>query len=168
MAMDGRYAENAGAIFGDGHGWPVCRKCRSNFRRWPWTAGMPEMQEQFPAMAMDGRYAGNAGAISGARDAPDKSSIRAFAVRYRKRMTTPPLHIVILAAGEGKRMKSAHAKVLLPLAGRPMLAHVLAAARELAPLRIHVVHGHRGDEVRAAFAEQADLSWVHQAEQRGT
>ena len=40
-----------------------------------------------------------------------------------------PLHVVILAAGEGKRMKSAQAKVLLPLAGRPLLAHVLATAR---------------------------------------
>src|SRR5216110_2810954 len=65
MAMDGRYAGNAGAISGYGHGWPVCRKCRSNFRRWPWMAGMPEMQEQFPAMAMEGRYAKNAGAIFG-------------------------------------------------------------------------------------------------------
>jgi len=52
MAMDGRYGENAGAIFGDGHGWPVCRKCRSNFRRWPWMAGMAKMQEQFSPMAM--------------------------------------------------------------------------------------------------------------------
>ena len=39
MAMDGRYAGNAGAISGDAHGWTVCRKCRSNFRRWPWVAG---------------------------------------------------------------------------------------------------------------------------------
>ena len=54
------------------------------------------------------------------------------------------LHVVILAAGEGKRMKSARAKVLLPLAGRPLLAHVLAAARALSPDAIHIVHGHRG------------------------
>jgi len=79
-----------------------------------------------------------------------------------------PLHVVILAAGEGKRMKSALPKVLLPLAGRPMLAHVVATARELNPARIHVVFGHRGDQVRAAFAGQSDLDWVHQAEQRGT
>jgi bifunctional UDP-N-acetylglucosamine pyrophosphorylase/glucosamine-1-phosphate N-acetyltransferase len=79
-----------------------------------------------------------------------------------------PLHIVILAAGEGKRMHSALPKVLLPLAGKSMLAHVIATARELSPARIHVVFGHRGDAVRAAFADQSDLGWVHQAEQRGT
>ena len=83
-------------------------------------------------------------------------------------MSAKPLHIVVLAAGEGKRMKSARPKVLLPLAGRPMLAHVLVAARALAPARIHVVHGHRGEQVMAAFAGDADLDWVHQAEQRGT
>ena len=79
-----------------------------------------------------------------------------------------PLHIVILAAGEGKRMKSARAKVMLPLAGRPMLAHVLDTARALQPERIHVVHGHRGAQLQSVFAGQADLDWVHQAEQRGT
>ncbi|MBN8887131.1 MAG: bifunctional UDP-N-acetylglucosamine diphosphorylase/glucosamine-1-phosphate N-acetyltransferase GlmU [Rudaea sp.] len=83
-------------------------------------------------------------------------------------MNMIPLHIVILAAGEGKRMKSAHAKVLLPLAGRPMLAHVLDTARALHPAKIHVVYGHRGEQVQAAFANQTDLAWVHQAEQKGT
>src|SRR5690349_863933 len=83
-------------------------------------------------------------------------------------MTTRPLHIVILAAGEGKRMKSARAKVLLPLAGRPLLAHVIDTARTLGAAKIHVVYGHRGEQVRAAFADQSDLVWVHQAEQRGT
>ena len=78
------------------------------------------------------------------------------------------LHIVILAAGEGKRMKSAHAKVMLPLAGRPLLTHVLERARALHPERIHVVYGHRGDQVRAAFADASDIEWVHQAEQHGT
>lgn len=79
-----------------------------------------------------------------------------------------PLHVIVLAAGEGKRMKSARPKVLLPLAGRPMLAHVIDAARALAPAGIHVVYGHRGDQVRAAFAHAADLTWVLQAEQHGT
>ena len=82
--------------------------------------------------------------------------------------TTPPLHILILAAGAGKRMRSALPKVLLPLAGRPMLAHVLATARELAPAKIHIIYGHRGEQVCAAFADQADLDWVLQAEQHGT
>jgi bifunctional UDP-N-acetylglucosamine pyrophosphorylase/glucosamine-1-phosphate N-acetyltransferase len=83
-------------------------------------------------------------------------------------MTAQPLHIVILAAGEGKRMKSALPKVLLPLAGKPLLAHVLATARALAPAQIHIVHGHRGEQVQAAFADQRDLVWVHQAQQHGT
>jgi bifunctional UDP-N-acetylglucosamine pyrophosphorylase/glucosamine-1-phosphate N-acetyltransferase len=83
-------------------------------------------------------------------------------------MTQTPLHVIILAAGEGRRMKSAQAKVLLPLAGRPLLAHVLESARQLQPQQIHVVYGHRGDQVRAAFAGQTDLGWIHQAEQHGT
>ena len=78
------------------------------------------------------------------------------------------LHVVILAAGEGKRMKSALPKVLLPLAGKPMLAHVIATARTLGAAKIHVVYGHRGEQVRAAFADQPDLLWVHQAQQNGT
>ncbi|MCE5233293.1 MAG: bifunctional UDP-N-acetylglucosamine diphosphorylase/glucosamine-1-phosphate N-acetyltransferase GlmU [Mizugakiibacter sp.] len=79
-----------------------------------------------------------------------------------------PLHVIVLAAGEGKRMKSDRPKVLLPLAGRPMLAHVLDAARALAPAAIHVVYGHRGEQVREAFAAERDLGWIHQAEQLGT
>jgi bifunctional UDP-N-acetylglucosamine pyrophosphorylase/glucosamine-1-phosphate N-acetyltransferase len=86
-------------------------------------------------------------------------------------MTSPdtaPLHVVILAAGEGKRMKSARPKVLQPVAGRPMLGHVVEAARALFPAGIHVVFGHGGDQVRAAFAGQADLAWAEQARQLGT
>jgi bifunctional UDP-N-acetylglucosamine pyrophosphorylase/glucosamine-1-phosphate N-acetyltransferase len=79
-----------------------------------------------------------------------------------------PLHVVILAAGEGKRMKSALPKVLQPVAGRPMLAHVVDTARALSPAGIHVVYGHGGDQVRAAFARQADLAWAEQARQLGT
>lgn len=81
---------------------------------------------------------------------------------------TQPLHVVILAAGEGKRMKSSLPKVLQQIAGRPMLAHVVDAARALQPERIHVVHGHGGDQVRAAFADQPDLAWAEQARQLGT
>ena len=85
-------------------------------------------------------------------------------------MATSPdhLHVIILAAGEGKRMLSALPKVLLPVAGRPMLAHAITAARELMPEKIHVVYGHRGDQVQAAFAHQTDLGWVHQPQQNGT
>src|SRR6185437_4630029 len=79
------------------------------------------------------------------------------------------LSIVILAAGQGKRMRSTLPKVLQPLAGQPLLGHVLALARSLAPQSIYVVYGHGGERVRAAFAAPApELHWVEQAEQRGT
>ena len=78
------------------------------------------------------------------------------------------LHVVILAAGEGKRMKSATAKVLQKIAGKPMLAHVIDTARALRPDGIHVVYGHGGEQVRAAFADQPDLHWAEQAERLGT
>ena len=78
------------------------------------------------------------------------------------------LHVIILAAGAGKRMKSVLPKVLQPVAGRPMLAHVIDTARQLQPAGIHVVHGHGGEAVRAAFAGQDDLNWAEQAQQLGT
>ncbi|MCP5338647.1 MAG: bifunctional UDP-N-acetylglucosamine diphosphorylase/glucosamine-1-phosphate N-acetyltransferase GlmU [Sinobacteraceae bacterium] len=77
------------------------------------------------------------------------------------------LSIVILAAGQGKRMNSDRPKVLQPLAGRPLLGHVIATARSLEPTRIEVVYGHGGDQVRAAFAGEP-LGWALQAEQLGT
>ena len=77
------------------------------------------------------------------------------------------LEVVILAAGQGRRMVSARPKVLHTLAGRPLLAHVLKAAQGLNPRAIHVVYGHGGEAVRAAFP-QAPVHWVLQAEQRGT
>ena len=82
----------------------------------------------------------------------------------------PPngLHVVILAAGEGKRMKSALPKVLQKIAGRPMLSHVLAAARELSPAAIHVVYGHGGDQVRETYRHRSDINWVEQEQQLGT
>ena len=79
-----------------------------------------------------------------------------------------PLHVIILAAGEGKRMRSAKPKVLQPIAGQPMLAQVIAAARALQPAGIHVVYGHGGEQVRAAFVDQPDLQWAEQAQQLGT
>jgi bifunctional UDP-N-acetylglucosamine pyrophosphorylase/glucosamine-1-phosphate N-acetyltransferase len=83
------------------------------------------------------------------------------------------LSIVILAAGQGKRMNSALPKVLQPLAGRPLLGHVIAAARALEPAAVHVVYGHGGEQVRAALdaaltAAAPRSSWVLQAEQKGT
>ena len=81
---------------------------------------------------------------------------------------TQALHVIILAAGEGKRMKSRAPKVLQPIAGRPMLAHVIETARALGAAGIHIVYGHAGDRVRAAFADQNDLRWAEQARQLGT
>jgi len=78
-----------------------------------------------------------------------------------------PLSVVVLAAGRGVRMNSKLPKVLQPLAGRPLLAHVLDMARSLAADSIHVVYGYGGDAVRAAFPEQ-DLRWTEQREQLGT
>src|SRR6478752_10174219 len=74
-----------------------------------------------------------------------------------------PLSVVILAAGEGKRMKSALPKVLQPLAGRPLLKHVIGTARELAPAAIYVVYGHGGEHVREALKEEP-VTWVAQRE----
>ncbi|SOD55829.1 bifunctional UDP-N-acetylglucosamine pyrophosphorylase / Glucosamine-1-phosphate N-acetyltransferase [Pseudoxanthomonas wuyuanensis] len=65
-------------------------------------------------------------------------------------------------------MKSALPKVLQPIAGRPMLAHVVSAARALDPAGIHIVYGHGGEQVLAAFADQPDLLWAEQAQQLGT
>ena len=77
------------------------------------------------------------------------------------------LSTIILAAGQGKRMRSDLPKVLQPLAGRPLLAHVLDCAEALAADDICVVYGHGGDAVREAFPQPA-VRWALQAEQLGT
>lgn len=77
------------------------------------------------------------------------------------------MQTVILAAGQGKRMRSALPKVLQPLAHLPLLGHVVRTARALDAARICVVYGHGGDQVRDAFADQP-LQWALQAEQHGT
>src|SRR3546814_19769118 len=59
-----------------------------------------------------------------------------------------PLHVIVLAAGQGTRMKSAQPKVLQRLGGRPMLGHVIDAARSLDAAGVHVVIGHGADAVR--------------------
>ena len=80
-----------------------------------------------------------------------------------------PAAVVILAAGEGTRMKSAVPKVLHPLCGRSMLGHALAATRELSPQRLVVVVGHRRDEVTAHIAAAApEAEVVVQDRQGGT
>ncbi len=75
--------------------------------------------------------------------------------------------VVILAAGQGSRMKSALPKVMHGLAGKPMLQHVVDSAQRLAPEALHVVIGHEGEQVEQAMSGQA-LSFVWQREQLGT
>jgi bifunctional UDP-N-acetylglucosamine pyrophosphorylase/glucosamine-1-phosphate N-acetyltransferase len=82
-----------------------------------------------------------------------------------------PLSVVILAAGQGKRMNSDLPKVLQPLAGRPLLAHVLDCAASLNAAATHVVYGHGGEQVRAAVEKitpRARINWTLQSEQLGT
>jgi bifunctional UDP-N-acetylglucosamine pyrophosphorylase/glucosamine-1-phosphate N-acetyltransferase len=78
-----------------------------------------------------------------------------------------PLHIVILAAGEGTRMRSGRPKMLQPIGGRPMLSHLLDTVRDLDPAAVHVVVGAGAEAVRAA-CEGYDVNWVEQAERLGT
>jgi len=85
-------------------------------------------------------------------------------------MKHKPLHLVVLAAGEGKRMNSSLPKVLQPIAGRPMLAHLLSAALALDPARVHVVIGHGAGQVSAMLGsfDDARLASVAQQERLGT
>ena len=79
-----------------------------------------------------------------------------------------PLAAIILAAGKSTRMKSQRVKVLHEICGRPMLAYVLDAARQAGVQRIVVVVGHDRESVMREFADQSDIVWVHQSEQKGT
>ena len=78
------------------------------------------------------------------------------------------MQVVILAAGQGKRMCSDLPKVLHAIAGRPLLGHVLAAVRALDAARICIVYGHGGERVREAFTAEGDIAWVKQEPQLGT
>jgi bifunctional UDP-N-acetylglucosamine pyrophosphorylase/glucosamine-1-phosphate N-acetyltransferase len=83
------------------------------------------------------------------------------------------MNIVILAAGQGKRMRSRLPKVLHPVAGRPMLAHVIATAQAVVagrggPTRTVVVIGHGAEQVRTAFSDRGDVDFVLQEPQLGT
>jgi len=84
------------------------------------------------------------------------------------RYSHPDVAALVLAAGMGKRMNSDLAKVLHPMAGQPLLTHVLRALDELGVGRRVIVVGHQRERVRAAFEGRDDLEWVVQAEQRGT
>ncbi|ODN43035.1 bifunctional UDP-N-acetylglucosamine diphosphorylase/glucosamine-1-phosphate N-acetyltransferase GlmU [Piscirickettsia litoralis] len=78
------------------------------------------------------------------------------------------LTVVILAAGQGTRMRSSLPKVLHPLAGKPLINHVTDLARSLTPKKIIIVYGHGGEQLQAALANQTDLVWAKQQEQLGT
>ncbi len=78
-----------------------------------------------------------------------------------------PLHIVILAAGLGKRMHSATPKILHCVGGKPMLTRVVETALTLSPEKIHVIIGHGGERIRNELSELR-VNWVIQAEQLGT
>jgi bifunctional UDP-N-acetylglucosamine pyrophosphorylase/glucosamine-1-phosphate N-acetyltransferase len=77
------------------------------------------------------------------------------------------LSIIILAAGQGTRMRSDLPKVLHPLGGRPLLGHVLDTAQRFGDVALHVVVGHGAERVRAAFPDPA-IHWVNQEQQLGT
>ncbi|WP_020405483.1 bifunctional UDP-N-acetylglucosamine diphosphorylase/glucosamine-1-phosphate N-acetyltransferase GlmU [Hahella ganghwensis] len=77
------------------------------------------------------------------------------------------LHIVILAAGQGTRMRSELPKVMHRLAGKPLVQHVIDTAASLSPQGTHLVYGHKGDMVKAGVHGE-HLHWAHQKEQLGT
>jgi bifunctional UDP-N-acetylglucosamine pyrophosphorylase/glucosamine-1-phosphate N-acetyltransferase len=83
------------------------------------------------------------------------------------RFRHPDVAALVLAAGQGTRMRSDLAKVLHPMAGEPLLAHVLRTLDALGVGRTLVVIGHQRERVREAFPD-AGIEWVVQAEQRGT
>lgn len=82
-------------------------------------------------------------------------------------MTTQTLSVVILAAGKGTRMYSDLPKVLHPIAGKPMVKHVIDTAKQLGAHNIHLVYGHGGDLMQQRLANEP-VNWVLQTEQLGT
>lgn len=100
--------------------------------------------------------------------------MRFFCIQALKLATDPergnrmtPLHVVILAAGQGSRMKSSLPKVLHRVAGKPMLHHVIDTARQLGASGIHGVIGHGAEQVRQITPAE-DLIWALQEQQLGT
>lgn len=77
------------------------------------------------------------------------------------------ISVIILAAGKGTRMRSSLPKVLQPLAGRPLLGHVIETAQKLQADNIITIYGHGGELVQHEFAKE-QVQWVEQAEQLGT
>jgi bifunctional UDP-N-acetylglucosamine pyrophosphorylase/glucosamine-1-phosphate N-acetyltransferase len=84
-----------------------------------------------------------------------------------KQRQADELHVIILAAGQGTRMRTTLPKVLQPLAGKPMIRHLLETVQQLSPKQIHLVHGHGSEQLQAALSD-VQLNWVLQDQQRGT
>lgn len=78
-----------------------------------------------------------------------------------------PFSVVILAAGKGTRMKSSLPKVLHPIAGKPMVQHIIDKVNQLGADNLHLVYGHGGEQLQQALAANT-LNWCLQAEQKGT
>ena len=75
--------------------------------------------------------------------------------------------IIILAAGQGKRMKSSLPKVMHPLCGKPLFLHVLTTAKRLKPGKVAIIIGHGAEAVKQAYPN-GDVTWVVQEQQLGT
>ena len=85
-----------------------------------------------------------------------------------KAKSTPSIAIAIMAAGKGTRLKSKHPKVLHEVGGKPLLAHVIAAATQVVPAKdIYAIIGHEADQVRTAVSHTG-INFVMQEPQRGT
>src|SRR5215470_18385593 len=85
-----------------------------------------------------------------------------------KKPSNQNIAILIMSAGKGTRLKSKRAKVLHQVGGKPLLAHVIASAKQVVPAdNVYVIVGHQADEVRAAVAHTG-VKFILQAEQRGT
>jgi bifunctional UDP-N-acetylglucosamine pyrophosphorylase/glucosamine-1-phosphate N-acetyltransferase len=98
---------------------------------------------------------------------PVASVLRYHPQAMKQGVSPLSLSVIILAAGQGTRMRSELPKVLQPLAGRPLLSHVVGCATALNADDVCVVYGHGGDIVKNAFANES-LRWALQAEQNGT
>src|SRR3990170_6798846 len=132
---------------------------RPRRRQWPWgwRLGLPGWC----------RASGKRVVTYGAEPGPARRAREAAWYHFGLRQRTKTMNVVILAAGQGKRMHSDLPKVLHPLAGRPLLAHVIATARTLKPARICVVYGYGGEQVPQTLHGD-DLVFVKQAPQLGT
>lgn len=78
------------------------------------------------------------------------------------------LSVVVLAAGQGTRMRSSLPKMLQPIAGKPILHRILSTIESLKPSQLIVVYGHQGEQLKKAFSENKNITWVEQKEQKGT